>query len=290
VDAAVQEIGMSVVRRNIALLAGCLSALAFWGLSIFGGQRSLVSMVPEVSDRVVLSAPVLSMLYGGDRFLAADMEVMRLAATGMDDGFADASYLIRAQRVVSELNPCHEDNYYLANGLLAWGGAVAEGNEILRRAIDCRFWDGLPAFFYGINLSFFDQNVEEASLALEQSAHRWPENAAALRKLAIMLRVEKFSDERLALSYLVRQRDLTTDVQLREMLDRRVIRLQGLVDLRFAQRRYESKYGPLNDLAQLVSSGELEVIPDDPLRLGYELREGRVELRKLKIAGMEEQP
>lgn len=62
------------------------------------------------------------MLYGGDRFLAADLELIRLSATGMDNGSTDAEYLIRAQRVVAELNPCHEDNYYLANGLLAWGG------------------------------------------------------------------------------------------------------------------------------------------------------------------------
>ncbi len=229
-------------------------------------------------------------LYGGDRFLAANLEVIRLAATGVSDGAADARYLVRAQRVVSELNPCHEDNYYLANGLLTWGGAVAEGNEILRRAIECRFWDGMPGFFYGINLSFFDRNADEAARVLEESATRWPENAAALRKLAVMLRVEKFSDERLALEYLTLQRDAAVDLQLREMLDRRVVRLQGLVDLRAAQHRYEVLHGPLGDLTQLVSSGELLAFPDDPLGLGYELREGRIELRKLKIAGLEEQP
>ncbi len=281
---------MNIKKQNFSLLVGFFSISFFWGGYFFEGQRPLVKFAPEVSDRVVVSAPVLLMLYGGDRFLAADMEVMRLAATGMDDGFTDADYLVRAQRVVSELNPCHEDNYYIANGLLAWGGAVAEGNEILRRAISCRFWDGLPGFFYGINLSFFDRNAEAAALALEQSAERWPENAAALRKLAIMLKVEEFSDERLAISYLTQQRDSTADAQLREMLDRRVIRLQGLADLRAAQARYESKHGPLSVLTQLVDSGEIVTIPEDPLRLGYELREGRIELRKLKIVGLEEQP
>lgn len=281
---------MNIIRQNYALLVFFILASIFCGISFFEKRQSSMSLASKASGRVVVSAPVLLMLYGGDRFLAADLEVMRLAATGMDDGFTDADYLVRAQRVVSELNPCHEDNYYLANGLLAWGGAVVEGNEILRKAINCRFWDGLPGFFYGINLSFFDRNVDEAALALEQSAGRWPENAAALRKLAIMLKVEEFSDERLALGYLTQQRDSTADTQLREMLGRRVIRLQGLADLRSAQRRYESKHGLLSDMNQLVSSGELSAIPDDPLRLGYELRDGRIELRKLKIAGMEEQP
>lgn len=239
--------------------------------------------------RVVISAPILVALYGGDRFLAANLETMRLSATGLNSGFSDVGYLVRAQDVVSTLNACHEDNYYFANGLLTWSGAVTRGNEILRRAIDCRFWDGLPGFFYGINQSFFNRDVDEAVRALEQSAERWPENAAALRKLAVMLRVERFSDERLALAYLTQQRDASNDPRLSEMLDRRVIRLQGLVDLRDAQRRYESQHGALSDISQLVSSGELVELPNDPLQLGYELRKGLIVLRKLKIAGLEEE-
>ncbi|UFQ99666.1 hypothetical protein J7655_20575 [Pseudomonas wenzhouensis] len=277
-------------RYYISLFLTILGFALFATLVFWRSQQLPEPNYGVASDRVVVSAPILLALYGGDRFLAANLEVMRLSATGMDYGQFNSHYLIRAQRVVSELNPCHEDNYYLANGLLTWGGAVVEGNDILRRAIDCRFWDGMPGFFYGINLSFFNRNADEAARVLEESATRWPENAAALRKLAVMLRVEKFSDERLALEYLTLQRDVADDLQLREMLDRRVVRLQGLVDLRAAQHRYEVLHGPLGDLTQLVSSGELLAFPDDPLGLGYELREGRIELRKLKIAGLEEQP
>lgn len=277
-------------RRYISLFLAFLGFCLFAAMAFLRAQQPLRQDSGSVSDRVVVSAPILLSLYGGDRFLAANLEAMRLAATGMDYGQADSHYLIRAQRVVSELNPCHEDNYYLANGLLTWGGAVAEGNEILQRAIECRFWDGVPGFFYGINLSFFDRKTDEAARVLEESAHRWPENAAALRKLAVMLRVERFSDERLALGYLSQQRDAAEDPQLREMLDKRVIRLQGLIDLRAAQRRYEDQHGALSDLIQLVNVGELATLPDDPLRLGYELRDGRIELRKLQIIGLEEQP
>jgi len=238
----------------------------------------------------VINAPVLVALFAGDRFLAANLETMRLAATGHENNQANANYLIRAQKVVAELNACHEDNYYLANGLLAWGGAVAEGNEILQRAMSCRFWDGVPPFFYGVNRVFFDRDKDEAIKAFELSADRWPDNAATLRRLAITLRAEQFADERLALNYLVYQRDSTSDPKLRETLNKRVIRLRGLITLREAQRRYEATYGVLGDLQQLVSSGELAALPQDPLRLGYELRDGRIEMKKLKIAGMENQP
>ncbi|WP_256678709.1 hypothetical protein [Pseudomonas sp. SCT] len=243
-----------------------------------------------LADRVVIPAPLLVVLHGGDRFLAADLETMRLSATGMDDRGVDTGYLVRAQREVARLNPCHEDNYYLANGLLTWGGAVEEGNDVLRAAVDCRFWDEFPPFFYGINLSFFQRDNEEAARVLEIGAQRSKVNAAAMQKLAVMLRAEQFADERLALNYLGQQRDSATDLKLREMLDKRVVRLQGLVDLREAQRRYEADQGPLADLQHLIEQGIIAELPTDPLRLGYELRNGRIELKKLKIAGLEEQP
>nr|WP_242630785.1 hypothetical protein [Stutzerimonas stutzeri] len=266
------------------------------GFAVFSGvaawrTQQPVTLSPQLpAGRVVIPAPLLVALYGGDRFLAANLETIRLAATGMDDRGVDTDYLVRAQREVARLNPCHEDNYYLANGLLTWGGAVEQGNEVLRAAVDCRFWDEFPPFFYGINLSFFQRDNEEAARVLEIGAQRSTHNAAAMQKLAVMLRAEQFADERLALNYLTQQRDSATDPKLRDMLDKRVIRLQGLIHLREAQRRYEAEQGPLTDLQQLINQGVIAELPADPLRLGYELRNGRIELKKFKIAGLEEQP
>lgn len=239
-------------------------------------------------DRVVVPAPFLVVLMAGDRFLAGDLEVMRLAVTGVDVIGVDTLYLTRAQREVARLHPCHEDNYYLANGLLAWGGAVDDANFVLQAAIDCRMWDGVPGFLYAINKSFFENDIDEAVRALELSAQRWPSNSPALMKLAIMLRVESFADERLALDYLTQQRDASRDSKLRVILDKRVVRLQGLVTLREAQRRYEKDNGALVRLNQLIDAGLLAHLPEDPLNLGYELHDGKIILKKMKIAGMED--
>lgn len=276
--------------RNFPLLLAIVSILAFTGIATVRTHKPIGLHQTTAVSRVVIPAPLLVVLHGGDRFLAADLETMRLSATGMDDRGLDTDYLVRAQREVALLNPCHEDNYYLANGLLTWGGAVKQGNEILRAAVECRFWDEFPPFFYGINLSFFQHDNEEAARVLEIGAQRSTQNAAAMRKLAVMLRAEQFADERLALNYLVQQRDSATDPKLRDMLDKRVIRLQGLIYLREAQRRYEAEHSPLVDLQQLITQGIIAELPADPLRLGYEVRNGRIELKKLKIAGLEEQP
>jgi len=270
-------------------LSFALLSFALFGATVAWHEKQPITATPQLdAGRVVIPAPLLVVLNGGDRFLAADLETMRLSATGTDDRGADTGYLVRAQKEVSRLNPCHEDNYYLANGLLTWGGAVEEGNDVLRAAVECRFWDEIPPFFYGINLSFFQHNNEEAARILEIGASRSTQNAAAMRKLAVMLRAEQFADERLALNYLTQQRDSASDPKLRDMLDKRVVRLQGLVDLREAQRQYENRHGPLTSLEQLVEQGQIATLPTDPLRLGYELKSGRIELKKLKIAGLEE--
>ncbi|WP_312484051.1 hypothetical protein [Stutzerimonas nitrititolerans] len=273
-----------------SLLLALAGFALFAAIAAWRAQQPVVLTPQFFADRVVIPAPLLVALHGGDRFLAADLETIRLSATGMDDRGVDTGYLVRAQREVARLNACHEDNYYLANGLLTWGGAVEQGNEVLRAAVECRFWDEFPPFFYGINLSFFQRDNEEAARVLEIGARRSTDNAAAMQKLAVMLRAEQFADERLALNYLIQQRDSSVDPKLKDMLDKRVIRLQGLIQLREAQRQYESEHGPLRDLQQLVDRGLLDELPTDPLRLGYELRDGSIELKKLKIAGLEEQP
>ncbi|OHC14262.1 MAG: hypothetical protein A2180_13190 [Pseudomonadales bacterium GWC2_63_15] len=278
------------MRTCTSLVLGLVAFAMFAAIAAWRAQQP-VTLKPQLFvDRVVISAPLLVALHGGDRFLAADLETMRLSATGMDDRGVNTGYLVRAQREVARLNPCHEDNYYLANGLLTWGGAVEQGNEVLRAAVKCRFWDEFPPFFYGINLSFFQHENEEAARVLEIGAQRSTQNAAAMRKLAVMLRAEQFANERLALNYLVQQRDSAADPKLRDMLDKRVIRLQGLINLREAQRRFEPEHGPLARLEQLIEAGIIDGLPIDPLRLGYELRDGHIELKKLKIAGLEEQP
>lgn len=278
-----------MIRRHAPLLFAVLGFALFAETASWRDHVQSTPMPESDLGRVVISAPILVALYGGDRFLAASLEVMRLAATGMDDRGVDTGYLIRAQQEVAGLNPCHEDNYFLANGLLTWGGAVDQGNRVLDAAVDCRFWDYVPPFFYGINKSFFEQDRENAARLLEVSAVRSPENAANLRKMAILLRAEQLADERLALNYLLQQRSAAADPRLREMLDKRVVRLQGLVTLREAQRHFEAKNGALVRLEQLVEAGLLPAVPDDPLRLGYELREGRIILKKLQIAGIEDQ-
>jgi hypothetical protein len=148
----------------------------------------------------------------------------------------------------------------------------------------CRYWDEWPAFFYGFNTHFFLRNTAEARQALNLAAQRSPDNAAAFLAFSAMLAAGEIDDTRAALEMLQRERDQATDTQLREMLDKRVVRLNGLLTLRDAQAVFEKRFGrPLRQPQELLESGLLEGFPDDPLRLGYEFRDQAFHLRQLKI-------
>ncbi len=277
-------------RPPLPLILALLGFAGFQLLVLWRAEQTVQPVAVPTHDRVVIAAPVLVALYGGDHFLAANLETIRLSATGISHGRVDDFYLLRAHKVVSELNPCHENNYYLANALLTWGGAVDEGGSILKRATQCRSWDELPPFLYGFNQYFFNRNIPEAQHALRVAADRAEANADGYRKLAIVIEVDEVEDEKIAVDMLRQQRDRARSPKLVNMLERRVQRLEGLVILREAQRNYEQQTGqPLQDPAALISKGLLDAFPEDPMRWGYEFVDGRFHLKWVRVAGVEDQ-
>ena len=240
-------------------------------------------------DRVVISAPVLTVLHAGDHYLAANLETIRLSATAIDHGMVDDFYLLRAHDVVSQLNPCHENNYYLANALLTWGGAVDEGGSVLQRAAACRQWDELPPFLYGFNQYFFNRNIPEAQRALRVAAQRAGPNREGYLILAVMIEVDQIEDEKIALAILREERDAADNPRLAEMLGRRVQRIEGLATLRDAHRAYEQDTGhTLEDPEELIRAGYLSAFPVDPMRWGYQFKDGHFQLRWVRVSGVED--
>lgn len=238
--------------------------------------------------QVVISPPIQTIMYAGDRFLAANLEAIRASAIGPSDERSFADYRIRAHTVVSQLNPCHEDNVYLSNALLSWGGSIDAGNAILQRATDCRIWDDIPPFFLGFNRYFFKRDFAGAKQAIDIAASRSKENRIPLLKLSTMITVKQFNDEKIAAEYLRGQRDQATDPRLVKMLDDRLKRLEGLLVLRDAQKQFEQRFKrKLQTPNELFTSKILASVPNDPLGLGYEFRNGEFVLKQMKVAGME---
>ena len=262
-------------------------AVAFLALTLFwlsvASRGDTQSSYQEKSAAVSISAPVLTLLYGGDRFLAANIEAVRAAASTTAP--EAQSFRLRAHLEVSRLNPCHEDNYWIGNASLSWGGAEDEGFVLLRNTMRCRYWDEWPAFFYGFNQHFFNHKTEEARWALEQAAQRSTHaaNAAVFRNFSIMLAAGEIDDTRTALELIEKERDQASDPKLKEMLDQRVTRLRGLLTLQDAQAAFETQTGrPLSEPRELLDTGLLDAYPTDPLGIGYEFRDNSFHLRQVR--------
>jgi len=265
--------------RSPQLLA-IIGFTLFWWLSRDAGAPP-PSALFMIDDSVVISAPVQALLTGGDRFLAADLESIRSAVQISATQSSESLYRIRAHKVISQLNPCHEDNYYLGNALLTWGGAVADGNNLLLAATECRYWDHVPPFFYAMNAYFFLKDIPKAQHYLEIAAQRSSKDSASLRKTAIMIAADEIKDTQLARAYLMQEYNRATDNNLRIMLQKRIARLDGLIFLRDAQARFEAKYHHfLTNPSDLIVKGIIEAFPADPLGLGYQFENNRFDLRQ----------
>lgn len=257
---------------------------------VFSQYRSPVKMTAQQlpGGMVVIAAPIQIMMYAGDRFLAANLEEIRVAAIGPEDNDELIQFRLRAHDLVSQLNPCHEDNYYMANAMLTWAGSVNESDLILERTTNCRYWDEFPPFFLGFNQFFFQRDMENAQKNIELAASRSEKNRSGMQAIAIAIASKNLNDEKMAIAYLRTERDRAKDPNLIHSLERRLQRLQGLITLRDAQKRFEGTYKrSLTEPAELLRSGILYEMPKDPLRIGYEFVDGKFHLRAVNIGGVE---
>lgn len=269
------------------LLISCVVALSY-SLFVAGSHSISKSRDAEVPASVVLPPTLQTVLYLGDPYLAANVEAARVLMTGGPVEGIEQDYYERLQRAVALLNPCHEDNYYVANAILGWGGSADEAIAILRGASACRYWDEVPPFFLGYNLYVFKHQNLAAKQAVFQAAERADANRAGFLRMGILFEAEMYPDLHAAQQFLMAQRDQAKDPKLRQLLDQRIGRLHGLIVLQDAQETFERRYGKkLEQPTQLISSGVLNEFPNDPVRLGYVFENGHFGLKEVKIRGVE---
>lgn len=253
---------------------GILAGIVFYGLSV-----AMLSGMPHrgSTEEMRLGLPLFAqvLLAGGDRHLAANMATLRALlspAEGMDEG--QYRILARIQKDASFLNPAQQDNYYLAAAFLPWNRQVDSAQRVLRRAHDARPFDLWPAFYHGFNTMHFQHQPLEGARWLRLAAARAPdvEQRYALDELAARWS-ERHDDLKVALGIVRGMAEETRDAAFKAYLMKRVARLEQLQDLRQAAIRYREIHGrgPAQ-LADLVRSGQIEALPQDPFNLGFAIK------------------
>lgn len=240
--------------------------------------RSRVS--PEL--QVVLPLFVQVGMSGGDRYLAANLAAIRALVTNTKNMTADQFVLLaHIQDDASWLNPAHEDNYYIAAAILPWNGQLEAAQRILRRASQARPYDYQPAFLYAFNLFYFNGDALSAADWLRRAAEKLNDD-------------EKLALQNIAAKWLDRSKDLDSAIgvvsalasqakrkDFRAYLETRVLRLKDLKLLRAKAADFRQRYGRnIESMNDLVESGLLKTLPEDPFGFGFDLdQRGEVILR-----------
>ena len=253
-------------------LAACLIGA---GLPVYLLGASHLSDLPLRSEqdtlRVVLPAPIQTLLALGDRYLAANAYVLR-AATFSALSTDQLSFEVqgKVQTQASMLNPYNEDNGMLAAATLSWQGQLPVAQQVLSRATAFRDWDPMPPFFQGFNEYYFNDDPVTAGMLTATAAGR----ATGDQKLGLQNIASKWlahaQEPSMAITVIVAMLESTNDYNQRRLLTARVQRLQGLSDLRQAAAAYRRQTGlRLQKLQTLVDESYIEAIPGDPFKRGY---------------------
>ena len=237
----------------------------------------------SVEMQVALPLFVQVFMAMGDRYLAANLAAVRALVVATDRMQPEEYRILgKVQEDVSWLNPAHEDNYYIAFAILAQYGEVDAAQTILARASRARFFDYQPSFFYGFNQWYYKQDPVGASAWMREAAEKLPDPDQRLTMQNIAARwMDKAQDTELAIRVVEAMAKEAKRKDFRVYLETRVLRLRQLQQLRTAAITYRERFGrPLFNLQELVDSGLLPALPQDPFGFGFGFnKQGEIVLR-----------
>ena len=272
---------MKLTRNWKPGLAALLAATVFVATTerLKSAPRQTVTMEMQVA--LPLFVQVFMAL--GDRNLAANIAAIRaLVADPAKMRPQQFQILGKVQEDVSWLNPAHEDNYYIAFAILGQYGELDAAQTILARATRARFFDYQPAFFYAFNQWYYKHDVVGASAWMREAAEKLsdPDQRLTMQNTAARW-LDKAQDLGLAIRVVEAMAREAKRKDFRAYLEQRVVRLRMLQGLRAAAATFRERFGrvPLK-LDELVTSGILPALPQDPFGFGFEFdKQGEVALR-----------
>jgi hypothetical protein len=260
-----------MLARNWKLgLAMLLAATVF----VATAQRLKSAPRQNVSIEIQVALPLFVQVFMtmGDRYLAANVAAIRALVVAPDRMQADEfKILAKVQKDVSWLNPGHEDNYYIAFAILPQYGELEAAQTILARATRARHFDYQPAFFYGFNQWHYKRDPAGAAAWMREAAKHLPDPDQQLTMQNLAARwVDRAQDTELAIRVVEALAREARRKDFRAYLETRVVRLRQLHQLRTAAMTYRERFGrPVSTLQELVDSGILPALPQDPFGFGF---------------------
>lgn len=261
---------------GVMLVAG----IGFYASTLTVQQHPINVAKDELA--VVLSPPVQVALSLGDRYLAAELLAVRMLVVdviGMPQ--EQRALLAQIHRNIAFLNPCHEDNYYIAQAFLAEFGFVKVQDEILGAAQECRSWDFMVPFWRAFTAAHYSRDFIRAGDYYVESAKRTSGDQREQMLYFASLQYAKQDDAKFTARVFSGLRDSSSNPKVKEYLQIRVVRMERLAMLQDAAKLYLQKMSKKpSRVEDLLTAGLVAAIPEDPLGKGYQItNSGSVEFR-----------
>ena len=223
---------------------------------------------PSTEMQVVLPRFVQIILAGGDRYLAANFGGIRALVSDTQRMDREAFHILGlVQQDVAWLNPAHEDNYYIAAGILPWNGELDAAQAILRQAIEARTFDMWPAFYYAFDLHYFKKDSVSAAQWLRLGATRTSDEHESLLLEDMASRwVRTGTDRKSAIGILGAMAKTARSAGFAAHLRKHQKRLENLLLIEDAAKEYREHHGRLpGSIELLVRESRIEGgLPVDP--------------------------
>lgn len=262
-----------------------LIVLAFALVFIATSERLKAVPRQTVSVEMQVALPLFVQVFMamGDRNLAANIAAIRALVVAPEKMRPEEFRILgKVQKDVSWLNPAHEDNYYIAFAILPQYGELDATQTVLARAGRVRYFDYQPSFFYAFNQWYYKRDPVGASDWLRAAAEKMPDPDHRLTMQNMAARwIDKAQDTELAIRVVESMAREARRKDFRAYLELRVVRLRQLHQLRTAAVTYRERFGkPLSNLQELVDSGILPSLPQDPFGFGFGFdKQGAIVLR-----------
>ncbi|MBA3015773.1 MAG: hypothetical protein KKD63_03370 [Proteobacteria bacterium] len=264
-----------------------LTLLCFYAASYNAllNYRSTPSNIAQHSRRWASLPPlVLQALAGEFKGLLADLIVLDIGAQLGTELVRDPSGGFRTVKkqydwqnishlffTSQALDPSFQQTYILAQGWLPWepAGMLAETEKILTTATKNRPWDWQPNHTLGFNAYYFSNNPGKAG-KLFLAAANTPKAPPFLAILGARLAQKGGETETAIVIMKSMLADKAHDEPgYNDMVDR-LHALEGILILERASQQYEKSFEQKpTSLEQLVTSGILAALPENPYNLPY---------------------
>ncbi|HBA87481.1 MAG TPA: hypothetical protein DCZ75_05685 [Geobacter sp.] len=277
----------------------------FFGILLCGYLAVILPFSASLTNRPIVvklgtlpEAEPLKMMAGDHRYLVAQYVVAKvlfyygsLVEHHSNKLVLEPEYpnMFKMMQTSSKLDPWNADVYYFTQASFTWEvNKIREVNEMLDYGMRYRTWDYQLPFFAGFNSAYFLKDFTSAASYFKKAAELSGQPLMANLTARYMY---ESGQTQMALGFIEFMQKHTTDTKMIQLYEFRKKALVAVLTIERTVGEYRRRFGTAPPkISDLVASGLLAQVPDDPYGGSFFLDEKGVVRSTSKLAFGGRQP